>query len=653
MTIDHNVHSRWSGVIRGPLLSRRRRAVGALGIAVAGLGVVMAVGAVAAGWGGWQGSSDRGISLASVVPQGALLTIESRDFAGVLKQWETSKEKAAWLKSDNYEMFSRSKLFGRLGDAQGEFAKSAGLPPDLDFLHEIAGSESIFAWYDIGKLEFVYVTRLPHGSADKSKLFELRGKFTRRQVGGSEFYVRKSGAAGDGATNVVQEGEDVASGQERTVAFAINGDWLLLATREDLMASALTLLGKANRKPEQADTLLPLSAEAWFHDAQGAAAQTPGEMRMTLNLDKIVRTPYFRSYWIQRNVTAMKQYRSAVADLYLKEGSGASAIFREERVMLPQAVPGDTPGGTDTSADLNALVALLPRPVGVYRAMAQPSVETAMHALDEKLLGRATSAYSDTRVAPDEDLAVHSAGEAVDLETRLDDAPHGVVAATTQLDALKGALGNADLRAMMTISRTGAAHHDAGGAKAQGMWVPFQSAVILSSGKDWDASLMQAALQGAVAAHVTTSNLGLAWKPVSTKTGTYMEISETRPLEMVARGKLLVLCDDAAWMAELMDRLPPQAGDAVTGSANAQGAHATMIAGFDLTAERDNFARWTGLVDRKQGPASKDASGQAPEFFSGDMRSLGDAFSDLESERMVESRDGALTRQTVTYAWRR
>jgi hypothetical protein len=47
------------------------------------------------------------------------------------------------------------------------------------------------------------------------------------------------------------------------------------------------------------------------------------------------------------------------------------------------------------------------------------------------------------------------------------------------------------------------------------------------------------------------------------------------------------------------------------------------------------------------------AAGQngEPSFFSQNMRSLGDVFAGLESERVEERRDGSLTRQTVTYAW--
>ena len=46
------------------------------------------------------------------------------------------------------------------------------------------------------------------------------------------------------------------------------------------------------------------------------AAGAVGDLRMVLNLDKIVPSPYFRSYWVQQNVTDMRAYTAAVSDLF-------------------------------------------------------------------------------------------------------------------------------------------------------------------------------------------------------------------------------------------------------------------------------------------------------------------------------------------------
>src|SRR5579871_5582252 len=254
-------------------------------------------------------------ALSSFVPQGSLLAIESPDFGALLKSWSTSSEQRTWLTSDNYAAFSRSRLFARLNEAQDQFATSAGLPPDMQFLQQVAGTQSIFAWYEIGNLQFLYITRMPPGTAEQTPLLQLQGKFQLRKSGDDSFYLRTQGDP------------------ERTVAFAVHGDYLLLATREDLLANALLLM----QHPDQAS----LHNEPWYASLMIAGtphAFTPPALRMALNLSRIVPTPYFRSYWIQQNITELKHYTAAFSDLYLSPKE-----FREERTLLPVASDAPLP----------------------------------------------------------------------------------------------------------------------------------------------------------------------------------------------------------------------------------------------------------------------------------------------------------------------
>lgn len=76
--------------------------------------------------------------LASLTPPGALLSIESPDFAGLLKSWNSSPQQKAWLASANYSVFSNSRLFGRLGDAETQFAAASQIPA-ATLLPQVAG----------------------------------------------------------------------------------------------------------------------------------------------------------------------------------------------------------------------------------------------------------------------------------------------------------------------------------------------------------------------------------------------------------------------------------------------------------------------------------------------------------------------------------
>jgi hypothetical protein len=81
--------------------------------------------------------------------------VEARDLSVLLRDWNTSQEKRLWLASSNYEVFSRTRLFMRLGEAQQQFAETAGFAPDMSLVNSIAGGQSAAAVYDIGELEFL------------------------------------------------------------------------------------------------------------------------------------------------------------------------------------------------------------------------------------------------------------------------------------------------------------------------------------------------------------------------------------------------------------------------------------------------------------------------------------------------------------------
>ena len=97
-------------------------------------------------------------------------------------------------------------------------------PADTNLLRQVAGTQSAMAIFDIGKLQFLYITRLPSANSMQSALWQTRSKFETRNAGGVDFFSRRDAES------------------EREVAFAVTGDYLILATREDLVAGALQLM---------------------------------------------------------------------------------------------------------------------------------------------------------------------------------------------------------------------------------------------------------------------------------------------------------------------------------------------------------------------------------------------------------------------------
>jgi len=329
-----------------------------------------------------QAAAAKPATLATLLPPGATMVLEAKDLSSLVRDWNASQAKTAWLQSANYETFVRSRLFLRLKDAYDEFATAAGVPPDMGLVSEVAGRESALGLYDIGKLEFLYVTRLPSAQAMENALWRGRGDYEPREVAGTPFYVRKDAES------------------ERVVAFAARDGYLLLATREDLLAGALTLIAGGSQETDSAAT------DSWYVQSVKAAGAA-GDLRLVMDLETLVKEPHFRSYWIQENQSELKAYSSAVSDLVRTPSD-----LRETRVLVrateqrpapagaagAAAAAGPSGAATATAASATAraaagtgtgaaagstfddLLRAVPADAGLYRAWASPAAAEATHA---------------------------------------------------------------------------------------------------------------------------------------------------------------------------------------------------------------------------------------------------------------------------------
>ena len=82
--------------------------------------LIIAVG-INVSWAAYQATAQAEPSLSRYLPAGALLYLQAKDFSSLLADWNKSSEKQHWLASSIYEVFSRSRLFLRLKDANNEF----------------------------------------------------------------------------------------------------------------------------------------------------------------------------------------------------------------------------------------------------------------------------------------------------------------------------------------------------------------------------------------------------------------------------------------------------------------------------------------------------------------------------------------------------
>lgn len=122
-----------------------------------------------------------------------------------------------------------------------------------------------------------------------------------------------------------------------------------------------------------------VESEQWWAQSTAAAAKA-GDLRMVLDLQTLVPNGYFRTYWMQQNITDLSQYASAVSDIFR-----SNKQYREERVLIRKKDPerAPSPQGMAAVADLTRLI---PDDAGVYAASANPTADSCFALLETKLL---------------------------------------------------------------------------------------------------------------------------------------------------------------------------------------------------------------------------------------------------------------------------
>jgi hypothetical protein len=548
------------------------------------------------GWGAYRAAAPAGQPLSKYVPAGPLLYLEAKDLSALLNDWNSSPQKRQWIQSDNYEVFSRSRLFLRLKGASDQFTAAAGLHPDMDFLSQVSGEHSVLALYDIGNLQFLYVAYLPSAKSMETTLWQTRTKFEPRSAGGVNFYLRRDPES------------------KREAAFAIAGDYLLLATREDLMAGALQLMsGKPDRTVE---------SEPWWTQSIAAAGEA-GDLRMVLNLEKLVPNGYFRTYWIQQNITDLSQYSAAVSDLFR-----ADSQYREERVLIRKKQPEAAPLGDGVLAAAE-VARLVPADAGVYVAAANPTPDACFAVLETKILAPHLGAHPASQLAPQVQLTSGEQGAGSDLETRIDQAP-AARPAQQSTSALQELLNKTPILASLQVQST---ERDKAGVFAR-----IHSAVVLVAASGWNEAGVQSVLTDFVRPGLTASELGVGWRQESG----YDQLDGLWPLAIAVRGKYLLVSDAPSLMESMLSNF----------NRKSDRKAAELLAGFNHQHEQSNFIRFANLVDRPNiGVAYGQNSEKQPQFFSGNMASLSSTLSAVSAERIEVRSDGGKVRQTVIYEW--
>lgn len=536
--------------------------------------LALVAGAAAVAWFQATGSPR---PLAQLFPSGALVYLEAQDFAHLLADWDGSTVKRDWLTSANYDEFQRSNLYLKLNVFYKGYGAAAGFLPDMASLRSLAGDASALALYDLRNVQFAYITRLSEAKAAQSRLWMARGSFETRQAAGITFYTKTSG--------------DVE------LAFAVTNGYLLVCSGEGRMAGMLGLLtGKDTPN---------IAGESWYKnptDAAGAA----GDLRLVMNLESLVENTYFRSYWVQRNVSDVRRFISGVADIHR-----TSREIQEQRLFLKRTgLAEGLPQAEATAASLT-LSQMVPADDAFDRVWAAPGADEAASTIESHILNPHPSGESRPTYAPGEDQT-NGAGNEADLETRIDEPPLPKLGEDGS-GALKTLLAETGVLAMMEVENSK--------ARPASPFIDLPCVIALRGRTAWNLDRVKGAIGG-------------DWTTGAHGTHTIYSVSGLGKIRFASQGTLLIIANDENLLYDILDRPANRAS----------ATNATYTADFRHDRERVDYGRIMTALDFAQNRGNME-----PPFFSANVASLSNALRGVRGISMVERNLGDRVEQRIVY----
>jgi hypothetical protein len=562
--------------------------------------VVISVVGAAAALAFFQATTSAPRPLAELVPSGPLIYLEATQFSQLLGDWNNSPEKKAWLASTDAEVFNRSNLMIKLGGVYKEYAEAAGFSPDMAAIQTMSGDASALGLYDFREVEFVYITRLPADRALGSAIGKRQDRFEKREAAGFPFYISRN-----------------VSGPKRTVAFAVADGYLVLGTREDLVANCLSLIAKRSKDA--------VSADPWFAQAV-SKTKSSGELRMVMNLEALVKSTYFRSYWVQRNVPDVKPFWTGVADIHR-----SPEMIREDRVLLRAQSTEETTAAAEGA--VAELARLAPDTSGLYQIWAGPSAAKVTADLEQQVLSPQTVANMASRFAPATPDSGIAAGSESDLEIRIDEPPlpAGAGGEFTAGPIEKLIQANPPLAMLETRYAR---------AAADPLFLKTPGAIAILGGSDWDRTAVRSAISMALESIFTTSGLGVQWHTEQA----FDQMDGLAQVTLAVRGKLLIIATDAASLTALLDRMPTQP---------VASSGATYLAGVSIARERAPYLAMMSALDFTSTHfTSTESEGRDPAFFSANVGSLLSSLGRLTAIGVTARDRGSAVEETVEYRLR-
>lgn len=273
-------------------------------------------------------------ALAEDFPREALLYVQVADLPAMIRLWRESEVKENYLGSENFAEFSNRHLGRKLASRWREFSDAAGFPINLETVGNLAADQAAIAVYDIGKLEFVFITPLSDEIFAATKFAQNREKFSEETFNDNVKIYRTSVRADRGR-------------QKQELIFAqIKGRFILTTSEKLLKQTVNNINGDAakNRLSDEplfkavSEKIEPRAATVWLNQT-------------ALNDDY-----YFKRYWLMSDASDLKNIRAGIFVFEIAENkiverrrflldkiTESSPVSKEQIVELKTVLPENVP----------------------------------------------------------------------------------------------------------------------------------------------------------------------------------------------------------------------------------------------------------------------------------------------------------------------
>jgi len=553
-------------------------------------------------------------------PNGALVYIQFADLNKAFDLWENSRLKSEYLNSINYEEFRNRHLALKIAERWNEFNSAFPMPLEAKYFKGLSETKAAVAVYDIGKLEFVFIAPMSDEKILASYFFRYNTGFEKNSLADGEVFYRK-------------EIEVDRRRQKQQLLFANFRGRLILATNEALFFRTLATLKDGKNSKSLADE---------YEFKTLAEKAEPHLVSVWVDQAKLNDDWYFRHYWLMNDPSELKAIRAGMFDFELRENE-----IVEKRLFLRS----DDMKKPDISAgEIVALRNLIPADTPFYRI-------TSFDRKDSKDLFRKTllDNYSVPRIPEkrhddfyysddygDEDHYYPSE----DFDVKIDDAEEAGISDETQenpllavtearlLDEFQNVLDRAGPKAFVYLTNPQ--------SRPDPLFLKTQKALILSLKNQ--ANLNREALESSISdllenrLTVVNSGADFRWRTKTADGIDWREVSAPFlewSFSYALQNGRLILSNDGDFLNKILTNKTEQPDETSGKPLN----ELTVI----------NFARRQTAFDEVMKTLVQSEDSETGDFFTGNIGSLLDVLSDVETIEISRSGAGKFATETIEY----